>query len=107
ASTNQPDFPTTDAFAPPTDWLPQPPDPTPPVTTETAAPRRAKPHNLTLNAVMLDPQGGVAIINKRPLRVGQAIEGYTLLSISENRVTLTHEGFPVSLRLETPDLNQP
>jgi hypothetical protein len=107
ATDQSPSFPTVDAFAPPLDWLPKPAEPIVEAEESSPTPRRDKPHNLTLNAVMLDPQDSVVAINNKPLRIGQSIEGYTLIAIGEKEVTLTSGGLLVTLHLETPDRTQP
>ena len=44
---------------------------------------------LTLSGIMWDPQLPMAIINGQTVRVGEELEGYEVLRISEDRVSVT------------------
>ncbi len=63
-----------------------------------AAPRRSFDHRLV--AVMVDGQGGMAIIDGRCLRVGQTMDGFTLVRLGKNSAVLQANGRKVELTLD-------
>ena len=105
-----------DGFRPPAEWFPAATvgaSPAAPAAPEfrgpTAAERAAaftSKHKLT--AVMRSvrrPELGVAVIDKRTLRVGQAIDGFTLAAVHDRHVVLTDgQGATASLELPRPDV---
>jgi len=62
------------------------------------APRRSFNHRLM--AVMMDGQGGLAIIDGKCLRVGQTMDGFTLVRLSKSSAVLEAGGQKVKLRLD-------
>ncbi len=54
-----------------------------------------------LNAVMANADGGYAIVNGRPLRIGQEITGFTLVEVRARSVVFENAGSIVELRLPT------
>ncbi|MDP9175847.1 MAG: hypothetical protein M3O30_18570 [Planctomycetota bacterium] len=56
----------------------------------------------TVSAVMQSNKGGRAIIDGRLLRVGQVVDGITILSIGRNSVLFGNESGQFDLRMTTP-----
>ncbi|MDF1544350.1 MAG: hypothetical protein P1R58_04530 [bacterium] len=52
-----------------------------------------------LSGILYNADDPVAIVNKRPVRVGQDIDGATVLNIEQNRVVLEHDGKRQTLRV--------
>lgn len=84
-----------DAFALPPEWTKALQEPAPKASAEPTGP-------LVLSAVMPSPSGGVAIINDRPVRVGELVgeTGYRLIRITEG-TALVQRGDRV-VKLELP-----
>ncbi len=53
----------------------------------------------SLSGILYNANDPVAIVNKRPVRVGQNIDGATVLNIEQNRVILEHNGKRQTLRV--------
>ncbi len=88
-----------DAFALPQSWLAQN-QPLGP-----AAERFREAHRLT--GVMLSEAGGYAVIDGRCLLVGQTLEGFTLVAVSERSAVLESGSDRVELELVQPAPGRP
>jgi len=88
-----------DAFAPAQSWMPKPT--TRPATTRPARQRPAFGKTHTLMALMAGPNGS-AIVDGECLRIGDKLDGYTLVSVTRQAAVFQCGGRQVRLGLPGP-----
>ena len=93
-----------DAFVPPESWLARPPTPeghaaAPAAPVADSADRFVREHKLT--SVLIDADGGIAVVNDKVLRVGQEIDGYRLVRLAPGTALFTGGDGGASVRLRT------
>ena len=93
-----------DAFVPPESWLARPQTPAGPAAAPAApvadsADQFVHEHKLT--SVLIDSDGGIAIVNDKVLRVGQEIDGYRLVRLAPGTALFTSGDGSVNVRLRT------
>ena len=89
-----------DAFEPSEQWVPAPApadNRSAARQAESAADNFARSH--PLSAVLTTPTGGWAMIAGQTVRVGQSVDGFTLVSVTEGAAVLERDGVRVELKL--------
>jgi len=98
------DYGMRDAFVAPAEWVGARPAPEKAAPKEPAESLFAQKYKVT--AVMTTPQGGVAIINGKAHRVGEIVDGYTLVDIrcgqSDQGVVFQGRGTRIELTVPKP-----
>jgi len=93
-----------DAFRPSTSWLPERPVEEPVSTDdwESAAEAARFIERHRLSAVMANGRAGYAIVDGKRLRIGQQLDGYTLVEVGPRSATLEAHGRRIELTLPQP-----